>query len=90
MNLGHKYSQLYEEHWDPIQHLTFKGLFEEGRKAPGSFDGGELLLVHEYMKSGRYFILGQSWGYRLSYVSDQLDYHIVTVCSRKRQLSIAN
>ena len=65
------YSQLYEEHWDPIQHLTFMGLFEQGRKAPGSFEGGELLLVHEYMKSGRYFILGQPWGYRFSYISDQ-------------------
>ena len=50
---GHPYSQLYEEQFDPIEFLTLRGLFDPEIKVPGVTEGGEVLLVHEYMKSGR-------------------------------------
>ena len=50
---SHPYSQLYEEQFDPIEHLTFMGLFDPEIKVPIGIEGGEVLLVHEYMKSGR-------------------------------------
>ena len=49
----HPYSQLYEEQFDPIVFLTLRGLFDPGIKVPGGIEAGEVLLVHEYMKSGR-------------------------------------
>ena len=49
----HPYSQLYEEQFDPIEFLTLSGLFDPEIKVPGVTEGGEVLLVHEYMKSGR-------------------------------------
>ena len=50
---SHPYSQLYEEQFDPIEHLTFRGLFDPEIKVPVGTEGGEVVLVHEYMKSGR-------------------------------------
>ena len=50
---SHLYSQIYQEYWDPIIHLEFMGLFEQGINMPETVKG-EVLLVHEYMKSGRY------------------------------------
>ena len=50
---SHIYNQMFEEHWDPVIHLEFMGLFEPERKIPEQVKG-EVKLVHEYMKSGRY------------------------------------
>ena len=49
----HPYSQQYEEKFDPIEYLTLIGLFDPEIKVPVGTEGGEVLLVHEYMKSGR-------------------------------------
>ena len=50
---GHPYSQLYEERFDPIEYLRLIGLFDQEIRVPSVTKGGEVLLVHEYMTSGR-------------------------------------